>query len=191
MDERLIPALAVLAMVVLAFVLMGLGWRNRRRRQSSLDVVPVPPEEIGEEIARERVLYVATTLAEQPLERVVVGGLGFRAKGEVRIARGGIVLDLAGAQTAFIPVADIRGVGLGSWTIDKGVEEGGLVFVRWQLGDTLVDSYLRSDHSERLLDELTELSPTAVDAARREAESAEANGTPTTTTDTPDGEASA
>lgn len=188
MDERLIPALVVLAMIVIAFVLMGLGWRNRRRRQSNLDVVPVPPDEIGDEIARERVLYVATTLAEQPLERVIVGGLGFRAKGEVRIARGGIVLDLAGARTAFIPVGDIRGVGLASWTIDKGVEEGGLVFVRWQLGDTLVDSYLRSDASERLLDELTELSPSAVDAARRE--SAQASDTDPSP-ETPDGEASA
>src|SRR5690606_32119241 len=148
------------------FVFMALGWRNRRRRQANLDVVPVPPSEIGDEIARERVLYVATTLAEQPLERVVVGGLGFRAKGEVHIARGGLVLDLAGAPPAFIPVADIRGVGLASWTIDKGVEEGGLVFVRWQPGGTTVDSHPRSEHSARLHDALTELSPAAARAAR-------------------------
>lgn len=160
MDERLIPALVVLGMVVLAFVFMALGWRNRRRRQSALDVVPPAPDEIGETIRAERVLYVATTLAEQPLERVVVGGLGFRAKGEVRIARGGIVLDLAGSRPAFIPVSDIRGVGLASWAIDKGVEEDGLVFVRWALGGTAVDTYLRSDRSEALLDALTELSPT-------------------------------
>ena len=189
MDERLIPALVILAMLVVAFVFMGLGWRNRRRRQAHLDVVPVPPDEIGEEIARERVLYVATTLAEQPLERVVVGGLGFRAKGEVQIARGGLVLDLAGAPAAFIPVADIRGVGLATWTIDKGVEEGGLVFVRWELGGTAVDSYLRSEQSERLLDELTDLSPTAAEAARR----ATASGAPETpgASQTPDGKASA
>lgn len=180
MDERLIPALVVLAMLVIAFVLMALGWRNRRRRQSNLDAVPVPPTEIGEVLGTERVLYVATTLAEQPLERVVVGGLGFRAKGEVRIARGGIVLDLAGSRPAFIPVADIRGVGLASWTIDKGVEEGGLVFVRWELGGTPVDSYLRSERSTQLLDQLTELSPSAA-AASRAAD----------TTSTPDGEASA
>ncbi len=182
MDERLIPALVILAMIVIAFTLMGLGWRKRRQRQAHLDVVPVPPAEIGDELTRERVLYVATTLAEQPLERVVVGGLGFRTKGEVLVARGGIVLDLAGARPAFIPVSDIRGVGLANWTIDKGVEEGGLVLVRWQLGDTLVDSYLRADDSTRLLDQLTELSPAAADTARRAA---------TDTPQTPDGEASA
>jgi hypothetical protein len=182
MDERVIPALVILAMIVVALVFMGLGWRNRRRRQAALDVVAVPPAEIGEELAVERVLYVATTLAEQPLERVVVGGLAFRAKGEVRVTRGGLVLDLVGSRPAFIPVGDIRGVGLASWTIDKGVEEGGLVFVRWELGGTSVDSYLRSDRSQQLLDELTELSPTAAAAVR-------ADGTDPTPT--PDGEASA
>lgn len=188
MDERVVPALLMVALIVIAFTFMLLGWRNRRRRQSHLDVVPVPPSEVGEEVGREKVLYVATTLADEPLERVVVGGLGFRAKGEVRISRGGLVLDLAGARPAFIPVDDIRGVGLSSWTIDKGVEEGGLVFVRWQLGDTVVDSYLRSDHSERLLDALTELSPTAAEAARRESvTTADTTDTP----QTPDGEASA
>lgn len=169
MDEKLIPALVIVAMIVVAVGFMALGWRNRRRRQAALDVVPVPPAEVGEELARERVLYVATTLAEQPLERVVVGGLGFRAKGEVRVTRGGIVLDLVGSAPAFIPVDDIRGVGLATWAIDKGVEDGGLVFVRWELGGTPVDSYLRAEDSARLLDELTVLSPTATPEPHGEA----------------------
>jgi hypothetical protein len=187
MDEKLVPALAVIALLVIAIVLMGLGWRNRRRRQSALDVVPVPPVEVGEELARMKVLYVATTLAEQPLERVVVGGLGFRAKAELRVARGGIILDLGGAAPAFIGLAEIRGVGLASWTIDKGVDQDGLVFVRWELGGTAVDSYLRADEPERLLALLTELSPTAAATARAENNS----GNPDDASDTPQGEATA
>lgn len=185
MDERMIPVIIVAVIVAIGVGFVLLGWRNRRRRQSALDVVAVPPAEIGAELGRERVLYVATTLADEPLERVVVGGLGFRAKGEIVMARGGIVLELAGNHPAFIPVGDIQGVGLASWTIDKGVGEAGLVLVRWQLGDTTVDSYLRADDPQRLLDQLTELSPTAAEAARREAASAE------TTPQTSDGEASA
>lgn len=173
---RFWPALIILLLVVIAVVFMALGWRNRRRRQAALDVVPVPPSEIGEEFAREQALYVATTLADQPLERVVVGGLGFRAAAELVLARGGIVLLLAGRAPAFIPLADIRGVGLSSYTIDKGVGEGGLVFVRWALGETLVDSFLRSEHPERLLDLLTELSPAAAAAARRENDAPETPG---------------
>ena len=164
MDDKLIPALVVIGVVVIATGLMALGWRNRRKRQSALDVVAVPPAELGDEIARVKVLYVATTLAEQPLERVVVGGLGFRAKAEVRIVRGGIVLDLTGSAPAFIALSDIRGVGLASWTIDKGVDQDGLVFVRWDLGGTAVDSYLRADDPDHLLALLTELSPAAAAA---------------------------
>ena len=93
------------------------------------------------------------------------------------------MLDLAGARPAFIPVGDIRGVGLATWTIDRGVEDGGLVFVRWELGGTAVDTYLRSERSQALLDALTELSPAAAAAARDEQ-------SPTTPT-TPHGEASA
>jgi hypothetical protein len=110
----------------------------------------------------------------------------------VQIARGGLVLDLAGAPPAFIPVGDIRGVGLATWTIDKGVEEGGLVFVRWELGGTPVDSYLRSEHSDRLLDELTELPPSAAAAARSDASPASGSTAPESpAADTPHGEASA
>jgi len=187
MDEKLIPAIVVLGLLVVAIALMALGWRNRRRRQAALDVVPVPPTEIGEELARVKVLYVATTLAEQPLERVVVGGLGFRAKAELRIARGGIVLDLVGGATAFIALDEVRGVGLASWTIDKGVDEDGLVFVRWELGGTTVDSYLRADDPDGLLALLTELSPSAAAAARAEPK----RGTPDDASATPQEEASA
>jgi hypothetical protein len=174
MDDKLVPALVVIGLIVVAVALMALGWRNRRKRQAALDVVPVPPAEIGEEFAQVRALYVATTLAEQPLERVVVGGLGFRAKALVRIARGGIVLELAGNPPAFIALAELRGVGLASWTIDKGVDEDGLVFVRWELGGTAVDSYLRADDPDRLLALLTELSPTAAAASASDADASEA-----------------
>ncbi|AYF99104.1 PH-like domain-containing protein [Protaetiibacter intestinalis] len=166
MADKFWPVLVIALLLAIAVGFMLLGWRNRRRRQSALDVVAVPPAEIGEELGSERVLYSATTLAEQPLERIVVGGLGFRARGLMRIARGGVVLDLAGTAPAFIPLADIRGVGLASWTIDKGVDEDGLVFVRWELAGTLVDSYFRADDPDRLLAVLTELSPSAAAAAR-------------------------
>lgn len=162
--ERLWPALIVVGILAIALVFMALGWRNRRRRQADLDVVPVPPDEIGELIAEEKLLYVGTSLAEQPMERVVAGSLAFRAKAIVRAAKGGIVLHLTGSPSAFIPVADIRGVGLATWALDRGVEKDGLVFVRWDLGGTLVDSYLRSQNPQNLLDTLSQLSPQPIAA---------------------------
>lgn len=178
MLDRFWPAFVIGGILLIALLFMWMGWRNRRKRQASLDVVPVPPAEVGDILATEKALYAATTLAENPLERVVVGGLGFRAKAELRITRGGLVMALAGNPPAFIPVEDISGVGLATWTIDKTVGDGELVFVRWQLGDTLVDSYFRGDDPQRLLDALTALSPTALAAARAEAEAKSAPETP-------------
>lgn len=172
MLDRFWPAFVIGGMTLIAFAFMWMGWRNRRRRQAHIDVVPVPPAEIGDVLKVERALYVATTLAEDALERVVVGPLGFRAKAELEIARGGLVLKLAGNLPAFIPVEEIKGVGLASWTIDKGVGDGQLVFIRWNLGETLVDSYFRGENPQELLDKLTALSPTALAAAQAEAESA-------------------
>jgi len=88
------------------------------------------------------------------------------------------VLDLAGTAPAFIALADIRGVGLASWTIDKGVDQDGLVFVRWDLGGTPVDTYLRADDPDRLLSLLTELSPSAAAAARAEQARPDASESP-------------
>jgi hypothetical protein len=42
--------------------------------------------------------------------------------------------------------------GLATWTIDRVVEPEGLVMIRWSLGETEVDSYLR----------VTETNPNAV-----------------------------
>lgn len=170
MLDRFWPAFVIGGILLIALLFMWMGWRNRRKRQSHLDVVPVPPAEVGDILGTEKALYVATTLADDPLERVVVGGLGFRAKAELQIARGGLVMALAGNPPAFIPTEDISGVGLATWTIDKSVGEGRLVFVRWTLGDTVVDSYFRGEDPQQLLDALTALSPTALAAARAEAE---------------------
>lgn len=175
MLDRFWPAFVIGGMLLIALVFMWLGWRNRRKRQAHLDVVPVAPAEVGDVLRTEKALYVATTLADNPLERVVVGGLGFRAKALLELTRGGLVLTLAGNVPAFIPTDDISGVGLASWTIDKSVGDGQLVFVRWTLGETLVDSYFRGDDPQVLLDALTTLSPTALAAARAEAEASTAH----------------
>ncbi len=83
----------------------------------------------------------------------------------VTTAPSGVVLDLAGRGPVFIPKTAIRGVGRATWTIDRVVDADGLVFVRWVLGTTEVDSYLRSADPDRLVTALTPLAPAASDAA--------------------------
>jgi hypothetical protein len=161
MSDLVIPALIVLAVIALVVVLMAVGWRNRRRRQVGIGPLPAPPEDLGEVIHAEDALYLATTRADAPLDRIAIRGLGFRAEARVTVTASGILLELVGESPVFIAADRLRGVGVATWTVDRGVERDGLVFVRWDLGDTPVDSYLRSVDSSVLLAALDALVPTA------------------------------
>lgn len=153
MDERTIPALLVLIALAGLLFAMYAGWRARGRRQSGLPAPAAPPADLGRELAVADALYVATTTAGRPLDRIVVGGLGFRARAVVRVSERGVVLDLAGTPDMFVAASVLRGAGLGTFAIDRVVETGGLVVLTWLLdvpGGVAVDTYLRvTDAAER------------------------------------------
>ena len=158
--DKLPIALGILAVLVIVFLLLARGWRARQRRQSGIGEPAAPPADLGTATFTDDLLYVATTRADAPLDRVTVAGLGYRARAVVSTAPSGIVLDLAGRGPVFIPKSAIRGVGRATWTIDRVVDTDGLIFVRWMLGTTEIDSYLRSTDPDRLVTALTTLAPT-------------------------------
>lgn len=149
--DKVLPTLVVVAVVALVFLGLALGWRARRRAQAALGAPTAPPTELGAVTHTEDLLYVATTRAEQPLERITIGGLGFRARTVLTVAESGIRLDLAGADPVFLPRADLLGAGRATWTIDKAVGTDGLVALTWRLGDAELDTYLRSADPDALL----------------------------------------
>lgn len=169
--DRLTPALIVISILLLAFALMLLGWRNRRRRQAGLGRPQPLPEGIGEPSIRVPVLYVATTRADAPLDRIAVHGLGFRSRGEVGVHPEGVVLALRGQEPVYVPAAAVRGATRATWTIDRVVEEGGLVMLAWTLDGTEVDSYLRvtDDRAAALLAALRAVAPADGAALRSDA----------------------
>lgn len=157
--DRVLPTVVILAIVALVFVGLALGWRARRRRQADLPALEAPPATLGAPVLESDGFYVATTLADAPTDRVAVHGLGFRARAGITVVPEGVVLALAGRPDAFIPRASIAGVGRATWTIDRVVDRDGLVFVRWALGATLVDSYLRTADPDALVRALATLVP--------------------------------
>ena len=157
--DKVIPGVIVLVILLIALTLMVLGWRARARRQVQLDEPQFVPAETGEYIGDYETFYVATTMAGQPLNRVVVQGLGFRAKAFLRVSSGGVVIPIDGQRDIFIPVADIRDIRRETWTIDRVVEPDGLILLDWTLGDTRVDSYFRAEEPEALFSALTSLRP--------------------------------
>lgn len=144
MDSRVFYGAIVIAFLFVLLSLMYLGWRRRQRSQAGL---PRPHEvpASASQVLRVDGFYVATTLVDEPLNRVAVAGLGYRARATVGVTSTppGVVLSLPGEPDAFIPATDIQRVERSTWTIDRVVEKNGLVRLTWLLGDTIVDSYLR------------------------------------------------
>jgi hypothetical protein len=141
--EPVLPAFGLLAAVLLAAAGMLAGWRRRVRAQGTLGPVRPVPADPGAPSVTAEVLYVATTLRDRPLERVVVQGLAMRSRATVQAFDAGLALALAGRDAVWIPAEDLTAVGRATYAIDRVVEPDGLLLVRWILGGTPVDTFLR------------------------------------------------
>ncbi|TPW71035.1 hypothetical protein [Schumannella sp. 10F1B-5-1] len=156
---------AIVLVGFLAVVTLGiLAWRRRARSQTGLDSTTPIPADLGAELLRDDLLYVATTRAGDPYDRIAVAGLGFRARTVVTVTDRGVLLELAGAPARWIPADDLRGAGRATWTIDRVVERDGLVLLGWTLAGDDVDTYLRSEQPAALLAALHRLAPATADA---------------------------
>lgn len=148
----------VLIGFVVIIALAAIGWTSRRRRQRALPPTEPLPADLGALLGEFDGFYVSTTPAGQPLNRIAVRGLGFRARATIAVAERGVVLALPG-NNVFIPRESLREVTRANYTIDRVVEPGGLVLLAWTLGDTQLDSYLRVEQTEQLVQSLRELLP--------------------------------
>ncbi|SKA84971.1 hypothetical protein SAMN06295879_0681 [Agreia bicolorata] len=167
--DRILPGSIILLGVVGLLILMVLGWRARGRRQSALSTAAVPPDELlGELRIAVTGLYVSTTTAGAPLDRVTLRGLGFRGRATVSVFDAGILISVTGEPQIFVATERVRSVGTSTWTIDRAVEEGGLVRLDWTLESESstpaadVESFFRienPDQSSRLIEAITALTP--------------------------------
>src|SRR5690606_17429069 len=150
--DRLVPAVIVITVLALALGLMWLGWRGRARRQATMPRLAAPPADAGAELMAVEAFYVATTERDQPLERIAVGGLGFRARALLTLRERGIELAIPGQEPLFIPLSDVIEVFRARNTIDRVVERDGLVGLRYSIADTRDDAPLEVDSYVRIVD---------------------------------------
>lgn len=154
----------VIAVLLLALVGMLIGWRRRQSSQAHLAEPDAIPLKIGDSMLRVEALYLASTIADDELNRIAVSGLGFRARAVVTVSQAGIVLDLVGEREVFISRAKLRDIDRATFTIDRAVETDGLVRITWLLGDTAIDSYLRltnASESAALIQAVESILPTS------------------------------
>lgn len=156
---REIAGLIIAGVAVLILLAMVVGWRRRLRRDAGL-TAPLGVPEHAVVTARHEVLYVATTRHDEPLERVAVHPLTYRARGELVLTDRGVVLSLDGAPTVFIASSRLVAADRATVTIDRVVEPNGLVRLVWRVADgILVDSYVRltSAGPQQIIPELERL----------------------------------
>jgi hypothetical protein len=143
---RLAWSLALLAGVVVLYLLMWRGWRRRAARQADLPELYARPETLGSDLVRPVAgIYVSSTTAGDWLDRIAVRDLGVRSKAVVHVTGAGVSFDREGAADVFIPSAWLRGVRREQGMAGKFVERGGLVVVTWELGDRLLDTGFRAN----------------------------------------------
>ncbi|WP_258069681.1 hypothetical protein [Arthrobacter sp. SX1312] len=136
--------LGIIAVIV---TLMGLGWRNRLRRQSDVPEPPEPSADLGPVLYEAEGQYVATTTAGDWLDRIAVHGLGLRGNAVASVHEDGILITRTGARTVFIPRGDLTSVQLAGGMTGKFVEKEGLVILTWRLGTLGVDTGFRTRHA--------------------------------------------
>lgn len=161
MTEALVAVVTLVVLTPLLLWLMRRGWRARAGRQAHVPAPPPAPEAVhGEVLDGVQAVYVTTTWAGRPLDRVVVHGLGVRSNAVVTVSHAGVLLARDGAPDVWVPVDALRGVRRQRGMVGKTVEKEGLVVLTWQLGDEQLDTGLRvrrdADRA-RLVDAVTTL----------------------------------
>jgi hypothetical protein len=142
--DKILPGLAMLAIIAVVFVLLGIGWRSRLRRQSDVEHLPPVPDAPGEPLAEADGQYVATTTAGDWLDRIAVHGLGIRTTATLEVYPHGVLFGRAGAPDLYIPAASLTGVRQDSGMAGKFVEKDGLLVLAWVHGSHELDSGFRT-----------------------------------------------
>ncbi|TFD47085.1 hypothetical protein E3T55_15730 [Cryobacterium frigoriphilum] len=143
--DRTLPAIITGLVVIGLFALMWRSWRARRRRDSGLTAgYPAPTDEAAATVTVD-CFYVATTPRDQPLERLSISGLGFRARARIAVTDAGLWLSLRGEAPVYIAADAIELLTPATVAIDRVVEKDGLLRLGWRLADSglPVDSYFR------------------------------------------------
>ena len=161
--DKLVPTLVAIAVAALILSLLIFAWRRRAKRDAGLGATYEVPADAALAAHEAETLYVATTVHDKPLERLVLPDLGFRGRATVSVAPDGVTIAITGAHLVFIRASALLGIGVATWAIDRVVETDGLVWIAWTTsGGAAVDSYIRViDPAERasLIGAVTDILP--------------------------------
>ncbi|MEY4019055.1 MAG: hypothetical protein RLZZ590_355 [Actinomycetota bacterium] len=120
------------------------AWKRRQRMQEATFEAPLEALEFfGEPIAESKAFYVATTFADNKLERVNAYGLGSRGNGQILVFSEGLLILRTGERPLAIDKTQLTEVTKSTAVIDKAVETDGLLSICWMQDSTELATHLR------------------------------------------------
>jgi hypothetical protein len=164
-----------LFIIVLALLGMRRGWKNKAKRQAAIPApAPIPASDAVALVDSVEGSYLASTSADQWLDRIVVHSLGVPSKALVTVRSDGIACEREGEPDFFIATSDIAAIRLDRGIAGEVYEAGSVLIVTWQLGDVLLDSGFRAQQTDSqialatairtLLEQAPEVAPAATPA---------------------------
>jgi len=157
------PIMAVLVTALIVFLVVAAfrAWRSRSNAQQALFSAPLEWLEHpsgGRQWAN--LQYVATSVRNEPLNRISAHGMGQRGFGKITVSQDGVLIERTGERAIGIPFAQLDAVSRTSAAIDRAVEKDGLIQLDWHQDNFALSTYLRAtsnDTRKNLFDYLTQL----------------------------------
>lgn len=143
MSTRDIVAILSALLLVALIGLAVLAIKRRAQKQNALGDLTSLEGISGAVVAEASGSYVSTVFSTKPLERLVSHGLLHRGKANLVLRTDGIQVHRVGETSFAIRDSSITDVSRASATIDRSVEQAGLLAVTWMLGDTEVTTNFR------------------------------------------------
>jgi hypothetical protein len=135
----------IAAILFFFFVLTAIrAWKARATKQeadfSQPSMALATP---GQQLMKVRAFYVATTYADNHLERIRAYGLGIRGLAHAMVFEGGIQLIRKGERPLAINKSAITGLSTNQVTIDRVTEAKGILTIDWTQDTTQFSTHLR------------------------------------------------
>jgi hypothetical protein len=135
----------IAAILFFFFVLTAIrAWKARATKQeadfSQPSMALATP---GQQLKKVRAFYVATTYADNHLERIRAYGLGIRGLAHAMVFEGGIQLIRKGERPLAINKSAITGLSTNQVTIDRVTEAKGILTIDWTQDTTQFSTHLR------------------------------------------------
>jgi hypothetical protein len=136
---------AILLVLFAFFILTAVrAWRSRAASQEADFTQPAMAlANAGEQLAKGRAFYVATTYADNHLERIRAYGLGIRGLAHAMVFEGGVLLVRKGERPLAIERTSIDGIFTNQVTIDRVTESKGILTIDWSQDSVKFSTHLR------------------------------------------------